>query len=49
MKAVISYKESESDKNAIQNRIIKLRKEEAKVLNRIRATSNKQEFATTMN
>lgn len=49
MKAVFSYKESESDKNAIRNRIIKLKKEEAKALSRIRETSKKQEFALTMN
>jgi len=49
IKAMVSYKESKNDKNSIRNRIIKLKKEEAKALNRIRENTKKQEFAMTMN
>lgn len=41
MKAIVSYKESETDKNTIRNRIIKLKKEEALALSRIRETNKK--------
>ena len=41
MKAIVSFKESDADKIAIRNRIIKLKKEESKALARIRETNKK--------
>ena len=41
MKAIVAHKESDADKIAIRNRILKLKKEESRALARIRENNKK--------